>query len=108
MNKGKETEIKMEVHAHSHTPRKKWTHYIWEFLMLFPAVLIAMEGDNAEIIRTTENPPLRTTDQELLQELSLFTVYLRGTKNGILRVDKELEIAGVELIEYLKKEYRLK
>ena len=28
----------MEVHAHSHTERKKWTHYFWEFLMLFLAV----------------------------------------------------------------------
>ncbi|MFZ9387449.1 MAG: hypothetical protein ACO25B_06170 [Chitinophagaceae bacterium] len=28
----------MEVHAHAHTPRKKWTHYFWEFLMLFLAV----------------------------------------------------------------------
>ena len=28
----------MEVHGHSHTERKKWTHYFWEFLMLFLAV----------------------------------------------------------------------
>ena len=28
----------MEVHAHTHTARKKWTHYLWEFLMLFLAV----------------------------------------------------------------------
>jgi hypothetical protein len=28
----------MEVHAHTHTARKKWTHYFWEFLMLFFAV----------------------------------------------------------------------
>jgi len=28
----------MEVHAHAHTPRKKWTNYLWEFLMLFLAV----------------------------------------------------------------------
>ena len=28
----------MEVHAHAHTERKKWTHYFWEFLMLFLAV----------------------------------------------------------------------
>jgi len=35
----------MEVHAHTHSspatggaPRKKWTHYFWEFLMLFLAV----------------------------------------------------------------------
>ena len=29
----------MEVHAHSHTARKKWTHYFWKFLMLFLAVV---------------------------------------------------------------------
>jgi hypothetical protein len=28
----------MEVHTHTHTARKKWTHYFWEFLMLFLAV----------------------------------------------------------------------
>ena len=28
----------MDVHHHSHTARKKWTHYFWEFLMLFLAV----------------------------------------------------------------------
>jgi hypothetical protein len=28
----------MEVHHHSHTARRKWTHYFWEFLMLFLAV----------------------------------------------------------------------
>jgi len=28
----------MEVHHHAHTSRKKWTHYFWEFLMLFLAV----------------------------------------------------------------------
>src|SRR4026208_2297553 len=28
----------MEVHHHPHTSRKKWTHYFWEFLMLFLAV----------------------------------------------------------------------
>jgi hypothetical protein len=28
----------MEVHQHTHTSRKKWFHYFWEFLMLFLAV----------------------------------------------------------------------
>jgi hypothetical protein len=28
----------MEVHSHSHTERKKWNHYFWEFFMLFLAV----------------------------------------------------------------------
>src|SRR5436190_16944178 len=36
----------MEVHAHSHTPRKKWTHYLWEFLMLFLAVFAGFLAEN--------------------------------------------------------------
>ena len=43
----------MEVHAHSHLAsggthiqRKKWTHYIWEFLMLFLAVFCGFLAEN--------------------------------------------------------------
>ena len=36
----------MEVHAHSHTARKKWTHYFWEFLMLFLAVFCGFIAEN--------------------------------------------------------------
>jgi len=36
----------MEVHAHSHTLRKKWTHYFWEFLMLFLAVFSGFLAEN--------------------------------------------------------------
>jgi hypothetical protein len=36
----------MEVHHHAHTPRKKWTHYLWEFLMLFLAVTVGFFVEN--------------------------------------------------------------
>jgi len=43
----------MEVHQHSHlasgethTARKKWTHYFWEFLMLFLAVFCGFMAEN--------------------------------------------------------------
>ena len=36
----------MEVHHHSHTQRKKWTHYFWEFLMLFLAVTAGFLVEN--------------------------------------------------------------
>jgi len=36
----------MEVHGHTHTPRKKWTHYFWEFLMLFFAVTLGFFVEN--------------------------------------------------------------
>ena len=36
----------MEVHQHSHTQRKKWTHYLWEFLMLFLAIFAGFMAEN--------------------------------------------------------------
>jgi hypothetical protein len=39
----------MEVHHHSHIPtsrEKKWTHYFWEFLMLFLAVTLGFFVEN--------------------------------------------------------------
>jgi hypothetical protein len=36
----------MEVHHHSHTDRKKWTHYFWEFFMLFLAVFCGFLAEN--------------------------------------------------------------
>ena len=51
----------MEVHSHSHTPRKKClpagkagTHYFWEFLMLFLAVF-CMVGRGVASIRYSNN-----------------------------------------------------
>src|SRR6266480_6484219 len=44
---------KMEVHSHTHTAdpdiqrgKKKWTHYLWEFLMLFLAVFCGFLAEN--------------------------------------------------------------
>ena len=36
----------MEVHAHAHSPRRKWTHYFWEFFMLFMAVTLGFFVEN--------------------------------------------------------------
>ena len=36
----------MEVHHHAHTARKKWSHYFWEFLMLFLAVFCGFLAEN--------------------------------------------------------------
>jgi hypothetical protein len=72
-----------------------------------PVVLVSMEGSRDEILRIKDNPPLRTADKEMLQELSVFAVYMRGTKKGVLGADEELKTAGAELIAYLQREYHL-
>ena len=72
-----------------------------------PAVFLKMEGDKNQIIRINDNPPLRINDNELLQQLSVFSVYMHATKKGIVAASEELKISGTELIEYLQKEYHL-
>ena len=73
-----------------------------------PVVFLKMEGLYNEIKRGNSNPALRTNNPELLQELSVFAVYLHGTKKGILGSDVALKSSGKELISYLEKEYHLK
>src|SRR6476620_4510143 len=36
----------MDVHHHTSTSHKKWTHYLWEFLMLFLAVFCGFLAEN--------------------------------------------------------------
>ena len=72
-----------------------------------PAVLVSMEEATGGVKRISGNPLLRTTDNELLQELSVYSVYMHGTKTGMLAADMEIKTAGAALIEYLQKEYHL-
>jgi len=67
----------MEVHAHTHTARKKWTHYFWEFLMLFLAVTLGffvenqrehyIEHQRAEVYAASMKVNLQVDTAELIQ-----------------------------------------
>ena len=72
-----------------------------------PAIFLKMEGTNDEIRRSSENQPLRSADNELLQELSVFAVYIHGTRKGIIGNSEEIKKQGVELLRYLKEQYHL-
>ena len=73
-----------------------------------PAIFRKNEAISGGVSRTTDNPMLRTYDPELLKELSVYAVYLNGTRRGILPLLVNLKKNGQELISYLEKEYRLK
>ena len=51
----------MEVHGHTHSPRKKWTHYFWEFFMLFLAVFCGFLAEYQLDIK------LKKTEKKFLQ-----------------------------------------
>jgi len=72
-----------------------------------PVIFKKMESGKQDINRTNDNPPLRTTDHELLKELSLFSIYMNGSRRGIVDAENDLKISGKELIKYLKEAYHI-
>jgi hypothetical protein len=72
----------MEVHAHTHTPRKKWTHYFWEFLMLFLAVFCGFLAEY-QLEHKIERDKEKVYVQNLLEDLKADTaIYNDYTKNN--------------------------
>src|SRR6188472_4668773 len=70
----------MEVHAHTHTPRKKWTHYLWEFLMLFLAVFCGFLAENQRE-HMIENQRERKFISSLVKDVELDIVSLRQAED---------------------------
>ena len=71
----------MEVHAHTHTPRKKWTHYFWEFLMLFLAVFCGFLAEY-QLEHKIEHDREKQFMHSMLKDLELDTVTINFTMNG--------------------------
>jgi hypothetical protein len=70
----------MEVHAHTHTPRKKWTHYFWEFLMLFLAVFCGFLAENQRE-HMIEHQREKKYIASLVKDLELDIVSLRQAED---------------------------
>jgi hypothetical protein len=102
----------MEVHAHSHTARKKWTHYFWEFLMLFLAVFCSFLAEY-QLEHQIEKDREKQYMVSLLQDLHLDTaaienVYQLGVQQKII-ADTLVETINNELLtpNTIKKIYLL-
>ena len=77
----------MEVHHHAHTARKKWTHYFWEFLMLFLAVFCGFLAEY-KLEQTIE----RHREKEFI--LSMIEDAMTDTANIHAAIPLNLERAG--------------
>ena len=80
----------MEVHAHSHTPRKKWRHYFWEFLMLFLAVFCGFLAEY-QLEHKIERDRERQFMKGMLEDLSADTVMMNGTLEFSALINKGLD-----------------
>jgi len=88
----------MEVHTHTHTPRKKWTHYFWEFLMLFLAVFCGFLAE-LKLEHYIEHQREKQYMQSLLQDLQTDTATMKRVYNRALIQSAQLD-SLIELGNY--------
>jgi hypothetical protein len=88
----------MEVHHHSHSSRKKWTHYFWEFLMLFLAVFCGFLAEY-QLEHKIEKDREKQYMQSLLEDLSADTMMLNGNYRHAQN-QKNLHDSILELLYY--------
>ena len=80
----------MEVHAHTHTPRKKWIHYLWEFLMLFLAVFCGFLAEYSlehKIEKDREKQFIRSLASDIKADIDQLNLVIRKRDEKIQRLD---------------------
>jgi hypothetical protein len=75
--------------------------------ILDPAILRRQETDKGEILRSSDNPALRTYDAGLLKELGFNTLQMNGSRRSKLLILETLKKNAEELMVYLKSKYHL-
>jgi hypothetical protein len=73
-----------------------------------PGILRNQENDKGEILRSTDNPALRTYDTEMLKELGFHTLQMNGSRRSKLLILETLKKRGEDVVSYLKHKYHLK
>ena len=107
----------MEVHAHTHTARKKWTHYLWEFLMLFLAVFCGFLAEyqlEHKIERDREKEFIETMTSDLNEDTTLLSSSIFNFKQKGIELDSliillnstNIKDYGAELYYYGRKANR--
>jgi hypothetical protein len=80
----------MEVHTHTHTSRKKWTHYFWEFLMLFLAVFCGFLAENYRE-HVVEHQREKVLMKSMLKDLHADTIFFSQMVRGISEYNAHLD-----------------
>ena len=76
--------------------------------ILDPGILRRQETEKGEILRSNDNPAIRSYDTELLKEMGFHTLQMNGSRRSKLLILETLKKSGEELMGYLKKKYHLK
>jgi hypothetical protein len=85
----------MEVHHHTHTARKKWTHYFWEFLMLFLAVLCGFLAEyqlEHKIEKDREKQFINSLQADLQDDIKKLDAMIISEYGGVAKLDTLMQL----------------
>jgi hypothetical protein len=85
----------MEVHAHTHIDRKKFIHYLWEFLMLFLAVFCGFLAENIRerlVEKHREKQFIQSYVEDLKTDTALIRQVLDFRKHKMERMDSLMQL----------------
>ncbi len=85
----------MEVHHHAHADHKRWTHYFWEFLMLFLAVFCGFLAEiqvEHRIEKVREKKFIISYTEDLKQDTSKITANILLRTSKILIMDSLIRL----------------
>ncbi|HJS55190.1 MAG TPA: hypothetical protein VJ765_11625 [Chitinophagaceae bacterium] len=95
----------MEVHHHTHTSdpdshrvRKKWTHYFWEFLMLFLAVFCGFLAEYAlehKIEKDREKQFIRSLANDIKADIAQLNSVIQKRNEKIQRLDSVVALINL-------------
>ena len=95
----------MEVHHHSHTPtsrEKKWTHYFWEFLMLFLAVFCGFLAEyqlEHKIEKDREKQFIKSFIEDLKVDTAAISKNLLFRKAKVDQMDSLIDLLSEQRIK---------
>ena len=85
----------MEVHHHPHTERKRWTHYFFEFLMLFLAVFAGFLAENWRehiVERKREKEYIRSMIEDLNRDTTELSIDNSIRKEAVVMYDSVITL----------------
>ena len=85
----------MEVHHHSHTDRRKWTHYLFEFLMLFLAVFCGFLAEY-QLEHKIEKDREKVYIRSMIEDLKMDTLNIRD--HLVIRSDRRRRLDSLSLL----------
>jgi hypothetical protein len=85
----------MEVHHHSHTSRKKWSHYFWEFLMLFLAVFCGFFAEY-QLEHKIERDREKVYIKSMIEDLKADTLNI--SNHLVFRSDRRRRLDSLSLL----------